>query len=83
VSLLNKCGFLVVLAILDLGVIVLLVAAWRDMVVVASCKRQHENWIVAWELLYSSLAFVVLSSLLLTIQQKNDCPVVNIVIMAL
>jgi hypothetical protein len=54
-----------VLAVLDLSILAPLVVVWRDMVVVASCARQHESLIVAWE---SHLFFprirLVLSSLL-------------------
>jgi hypothetical protein len=53
------------LAVLDLGVLALLIVMWCDMVVLASCKQQHENLIVAWESYCSSLAFVILLLLLL------------------
>ncbi len=48
-----------VLVILDLSILAPLVAAWRDMAVVASCTQQHESLIVAWELFGSSLAFFI------------------------
>jgi hypothetical protein len=47
-----------VLAVLDLGILVPLVVAWRGMVVMAFCEQQHERLIVAWEPLHSSLAFI-------------------------
>jgi hypothetical protein len=58
-----------VLTVPNLGVFTLLVITWPDMAVVASCKWQHEHLIVAWKLLGSSLTFVVLLSLLLTMHQ--------------
>ncbi len=48
-----------ILAILVLGILVPLIFVWCDMVVVASCKQQHEHLIIAWESWHSSLAFVV------------------------
>jgi hypothetical protein len=47
-----------ILARLNLSILALLVVVWRGMVIVASCKRQHDHLIVAWESLRSSLAFV-------------------------
>jgi hypothetical protein len=47
-----------VLVLLDLGMLAPLVIAWRGIVVVAFCERQHERLIVALESLRSSLAFV-------------------------
>jgi hypothetical protein len=47
-----------VLTVFNLGIFVSLVIPWRGTVVVASCKRQHEILIVAWELFPSFLVFV-------------------------
>jgi hypothetical protein len=54
----NVYAFSSVLAVLDLGILALLIIALRDMVIIASCKQQHESLIVAWESFNSSLAFV-------------------------
>jgi hypothetical protein len=120
VTLLNKCGFLGMLAILalgnihavfgirtvlafgnvhafgdvhaissiltvpDLGVFVLFIVTWCNMVVVASHKRQHKNLIVAWELYLSFPCihcFIVVAPCNASI--KNNCGVVDVVVMAL
>jgi hypothetical protein len=47
-----------VLTVFELGILVPLVITWCGTVVVASCERQHEIFIVAWESFCSSLAFV-------------------------
>jgi hypothetical protein len=46
-----------ILAVPNLGVFALPVFTWHDIFVVASCDQQHENLIVAWKLVCSSLAF--------------------------
>jgi hypothetical protein len=54
----NVHAFSNILAKPNLKVFVLLVVAWCNMVVIASCKQQQENLIVVWESYCSSLAFV-------------------------
>jgi hypothetical protein len=39
-----------ILAVLDVGIFVPLIFALQDMVIIASCKQQHENLIVAFSL---------------------------------
>jgi hypothetical protein len=57
-SLCYEHAFSSVLAIPDLRVFPLLAVALHDMVIVASCKQQHEYLIVAKKSLCSSLALV-------------------------
>jgi hypothetical protein len=46
-----------ILTVLNLGVIAPLIFALCNMVIISSCKQQHENLIVAWESFCYSLAF--------------------------
>jgi hypothetical protein len=52
-----------VLTVLDLGVFAQLIIVLCDMVIVASCKQQHESLIVAWEffVLPSLSSFIVIT----------------------
>jgi hypothetical protein len=73
----------IVLAILNLGIFAPLIVVWRDVVVIVSCDQQHKNLIVAWELFCSSLAFILYCCCSLQYNIKNDCSIVNVVVMVL
>ncbi len=73
-----------VLALLNLGILVPLIVAWCNMVLVASCKQQHEHLIVAWEFHISpSHLLLYCCHSLQCVNNKNDCYIVNVVVMAL
>jgi hypothetical protein len=68
-----------VLAVLNLGVFAPLIIALHDMVIIASCKPQHESLIVVWELsvLPLHLSVIVVAPCNMTV--KIDCCIIDVV----
>jgi hypothetical protein len=70
-----------VLALLNLSVFAPLVIAWRNMVLVASCKQQHEHFIVALESFLSFpciCCFIAIAPCNITI--KENCCIDDVVV---
>jgi hypothetical protein len=80
----NVHAFSNILAKPKLGIFALLVVAWRDMVVVASCKQQHNIFDCCMgvvHILPLHLSVIVVAPCNMTI--KNDCPIIDVCIAVL